>query len=188
MPEREPIAAENIRAQYEDGELLTAMAGQVIPWQIARERLIAARSFWLAGVRGDPRQNGHSAGRPHIRPVLAVWVDGCLYTTSSPDAHKARSLDANPACAIATTTDGLDLVVEGDAVRVRDETRLRSVADAYAARYDWNTQVRGGALDAPYGAPTAGAPPYAVYELTPQVVYGFGTNELFAARSTRWRF
>ena len=32
--------------------------------------------------------------------------------------------------------EGLDLVVGGDAVRVRDEARLQRLADGYAAKYD----------------------------------------------------
>jgi hypothetical protein len=48
--------------------------------------------------------------------------------------------------------------------------------------------VSGGAFHAPYGAPTAGPPPYQPYAVVPDVVYGLGTNETYALRSTRWRF
>ena len=37
-------------------------------------------------------------------------------------------------------------------------------------------------------APTAGPPPYLPYAITPETVYGIGTDEEFATRSTRWRF
>lgn len=40
----------------------------------------------------------------------------------------------------------------------------------------------------PYGAPTAGHPPYRVYELTPAVAYAFGTGSNLEERSTRYRF
>lgn len=36
--------------------------------------------------------------------------------------------------------------------------------------------------------PTAGPPPYEVFEITPTVVFGFGTDEVHAPRSTRWSF
>ncbi len=38
----------------------------------------------------------------------------------------------------------------------------------------------------PYGAPTAGPPPYHLYEITPATV--FGTAGQFAGRATRYRF
>jgi hypothetical protein len=82
----------------------------------------------------------------------------------------------------------MDLVVEGNAARVENETRLVAVADAYQEKYGWPATVRNGTFDAPYGAPTAGPPPYVVYEVTPRVVFGFGTDEELAPRSTRWRF
>ena len=60
--------------------------------------------------------------------------------------------------------------------------------DVYASKYGWPAAVKEGAFDAPYGAPTAGPPPYEVYVITPTVVYGFGTDDEHAPRSTRWQF
>jgi hypothetical protein len=77
-------------------------------------------------------------------------------------------------------------VVEGEAARVKDESKLQRVAHAYAEKYAWQVTVRNAALDADFGAPTAGPPPYAVYELTPSTAFGFGTDETFSP--TRWRF
>jgi hypothetical protein len=45
--------------------------------------------------------------------------------------------------------------------------------------------VRDGAFYAD-GAPTAGPPPYDVYEVRPTVIFGVGTDESFSA--IRWRF
>jgi hypothetical protein len=42
-------------------------------------------------------------------------------------------------------------------------------------------------FDAPYGAPTAGTPPYRAYEITPRLVYAFGTGDDLGVRSTRFR-
>jgi hypothetical protein len=85
-------------------------------------------------------------------------------------------------------TEGLDLVVEAEAARVTDEARLRRVADAYAAKYQWPVTIDDGAFHAEWGAPTAGPSPYYVYALTPLVVYGFGTDDTYGERPTRWRF
>jgi len=43
-------------------------------------------------------------------------------------------------------------------------------------------------FDAPYGAPTAGSPPYRVYEIVPRFVYALGTGDDLGVRSTRFRF
>ena len=42
-------------------------------------------------------------------------------------------------------------------------------------------------FDAPYGAPTAGTPPYRVYEISPRVVCAFGMDNDLGVRSTRFR-
>jgi nitroimidazol reductase NimA-like FMN-containing flavoprotein (pyridoxamine 5'-phosphate oxidase superfamily) len=180
MAEREPVSTENCTAQYEDNQLQPPDPGAVIPWGEARDRLAAADTYWFATVR--------PGGQPHVRPVLAVWVDGVLYSTTSPDARKGRNLAGNPSCSVTVSTDGIDLVVEGTAARVDDDATLQQVAEAYHSKYRWPVTVKDGAFDAPYGAPSAGPPPYQPYAITPTVVYGFGTNDHFAPRATRWRF
>jgi predicted DNA-binding protein (MmcQ/YjbR family) len=42
-----------------------------------------------------------------------------------------------------------------------------AASGAFKASYDWPTVVAGDQLDAEYGAPTSGGPPYNVYEITP---------------------
>jgi hypothetical protein len=86
---------------------------------------------------------------------------------------------------ITAGSPSLDLVVEGRAARITDDAKLRRVAEVYAAKYQWQVTVRDGAFYAD-GAPTAGPPPYDVYEVTPTTAFGFGTDESFNAR--RWRF
>jgi nitroimidazol reductase NimA-like FMN-containing flavoprotein (pyridoxamine 5'-phosphate oxidase superfamily) len=167
-------------ASFDPGGRPPAAADGPLPWPATRDLLSEARFYWLASTRPD--------GRPHVRPVLAVCADGALFTTTSPDAAKARNLERNPQCAMTARTDGLDLVVEGEATRVRDEASLQRVADAYRAKYGWPVTVREGAFDAPYGAPTSGPPPYEVYRVKPAVIFGFGTDDESAPRSTRWEF
>jgi hypothetical protein len=82
--------------------------------------------------------------------------------------------------------EGLDLVIEGETVKVREEPALRRVADEYARQYEWQVTVRDGAFHDTEGAPTAGPPPYDVYRLVPSTAFGFGT--VGGPRPTRWRF
>ena len=147
-------------------------------WAVASRSLSEGQWFWLATVRPD--------GQPHVRPILAVLVDDKLHFVSSKSTRKGKNLASSSHCAITVATDEMHLVVEGEAAKVQDEARLRRVADVYASKYDWPVTVRDGAFYADYGAPTAGPPPYEVYELTPRMAYGFGTEESFSP--TRWRF
>jgi Pyridoxamine 5'-phosphate oxidase len=145
------------------------------PWPEARGRLERAEVYWLATVRPD--------GRPHVTPLIAVWLDGALYFHTGPSERKAKNLAGNAHCAITTgcntLAEGLDLVVEGDAVQVSDETRLERVAEAIASKYGWQVTVRDGALHGEGGEAL-------VYEVRPTTVFGFGKGDPFS--QTRWRF
>lgn len=180
MPERQPRSAENIANQYNDDRMQPSDPESVIPWEEARKRLAQGRTYWIASTRGK--------GAPHVRPVLAVLVEGTLYTTSNPDARKAKNLGANPRFGCTVSTDDIDFIVEGVAQPVTHQTTLEQVAEAYRAKYGWPVEVRDGVFHAPFGAPTAGPPPYQPYALIAEVIFGLGSNEKFAMSSTRWRF
>jgi hypothetical protein len=148
-------------------------------WSMAGEHLEGeSATYWLATVRSN--------GRPHVRPVLAVWMEGGLYFCAGERTCKAKNLSLNSHCALTVEREPLDLVVEGIAVKVRDAATLQRVADAYASAYQWHVTVRDGAFHDTEGAPTAGPPPYDVYQVTPTRAFGFGTDESFSP--TRWDF
>ncbi|HEX7102102.1 MAG TPA: pyridoxamine 5'-phosphate oxidase family protein [Nitrolancea sp.] len=143
-------------------------------WIDAREFLDSARIYWLATVRPD--------GRPHVTPLFSVLVDGALYFSTGPGERKAKNLAANSHCVILTgcnQVDGLDVVVEGEAVRVIDEHRLQHIAAHYASKYNWHYRVRDGAFSGPGGEAL-------VFEVQPTTAFGFGKGERFS--QTRWRF
>jgi general stress protein 26 len=147
-------------------------------WTRARELLQQTEIAWLTTVRPD--------GRPHVTPLIFVWLDEALYVTTGPDERKARNLRQNPHRVVTTgcntLTDGLDLVLEGEAVRLTDDARLQRVADAYATKYGtdmWNFTVHDGAFD-------HGAGRVFVYELRPSTAFGFGKGTVFS--QTRWQF
>ena len=160
--------------------LIAAEPTTVLPWELVRDVLRDTRLYWLATV--------HPVGRPHVRPVLAIWLDGALYSTSTSTSRKGRNLAADPRCTVTARADSMDVVLEGTATRVTSEAALDQVAQAYRAKYNWPVTVTGGAFDAPYGAPTAGSPPYYPYEITPVTVFGFGTADEDGGRTTRYRF
>jgi nitroimidazol reductase NimA-like FMN-containing flavoprotein (pyridoxamine 5'-phosphate oxidase superfamily) len=161
-------------------EVMTGVSVEPIPWSESLARLSGERFYWMATV--------HTSGRPHVRPVLAVWLEGALYSTTNAVAQKGKNIARDPRCSVTARTDGLDLVLEGEARRVTDAATLQRVADTYLEKYEWPPTVQGDAFTAPYGAPTAGLPPYLVYEIKPTVVFGFGTSDELGPRTTRYRF
>jgi hypothetical protein len=145
------------------------------PWTRGREALEMAEIYWLSTVRPD--------GRPHVTPLIAVWLDDALYFSTGPTERKAKNLMQNAHCVLATgcnaLNEGLDLVVAGDAVQVSDAAKLQRLADLYDTKYGWHFDVRDGAFHGEGGRAE-------VYEVRPQTAFGFGKGEPFS--QTRWRF
>ncbi len=147
------------------------------PWADVQERLAGAEIWWLSTVRPD--------GRPHVTPLIAVWVGGALHFCTGADERKALNLAENPRCVLTTGGNdlhaGLDLVVEGDAVRVVDGDRLRTAAQAFESKYGsaWHFDVGDGVF-LHHGSPAL------VFEVRPVKAWGFGREPLYSA--TRWTF
>lgn len=147
-------------------------------WAEARSRLAAAELYWVTTVRPD--------GRPHVTPLLAVWLDDAMYFCTGPTEQKARNLETNTHCTLITgcnaLNNGLDLVVEGDAVRVTDNGRLQRLADEYVTKYGrtWQFTVGDGAFVHPSGQSEA-----LVFEVAPDKVLGFSKGDF---SQTRWVF
>jgi hypothetical protein len=148
------------------------------PWPEARDYLAMAKVYWISTVRPD--------GRPHVTPMAAIWLDDALHFTTGEGERKALNLAANQRCVVTTGTqelDGLDVVVEGEAVRITDPTRLRRLADAYVAKYDQLfvfEVVDGGFRN--NAAEDLGL----AFELHPTKAFAFGKGDQFS--QTRYRF
>ncbi|HEY3060861.1 MAG TPA: pyridoxamine 5'-phosphate oxidase family protein [Chloroflexota bacterium] len=113
-------------------------------WEQTRQALEQAELFLVGTVRAD--------GRPHMTPLVAVWLDDALYFSTGPTEQKAINLKSNPHVILTTGGDdwqhGLNIVVEGDAVQVTDERLLERLAAAWAKKWDgqWHFEVRDGAF------------------------------------------
>ena len=123
-------------------------------------------------------------GQPHLTALGAVWLDGHFYFTSNDDTRKSRNLTANGRCAVSVSLPSIDLVVEGTAHKVTDKATLDRLATVYA-RQGWPATVVNGAFTHEYSAPSAGPPPWYLWQLDPEVAYGVATKEPHGA--TRWR-
>jgi nitroimidazol reductase NimA-like FMN-containing flavoprotein (pyridoxamine 5'-phosphate oxidase superfamily) len=108
-------------------------------WQDTLEAIKQAEIFWISTVRAD--------GRPHVTPLVAVWLDDALHFSTGAGEQKALNLANNPSVALTTGSNGwqsgLDVVVEGEAVRVTDPELLQRLAAAWAQKWDgrWRYSV-----------------------------------------------
>ena len=152
-----------------------------LPWSRAEKQLESASgpavTHFLSTVRPD--------GRPHVAGIGAIWVDGKFYFVSGARTRKSRNLAENAACAIAVKLADIDLVIEGYATKVTDQSTLERLAERYNAE-GWPAVVEGGAFTAPYSAPSAGPAPWDLYEFAPTTAFGVATAEPHGA--TRWQF
>lgn len=136
------------------------------PWSKTRRVLEAAELFWITTVRAD--------GRPHVTPLVAVWLDDAIHFSTGETEQKAMNLRVNHHIVLTTGchtwTDGLDVVVEGDAVAVTDDAMLSRLAASWSGKWDgrWQYQVRGGR----FCHPAAGNA--LVFAVAPSKVLAFG--------------
>lgn len=146
-------------------------------WTDATTILEAAQIYWISSVRPD--------GRPHVTPMIGIWQDDALHFSTGAEERKNLNLVENPHCVITTgcnTMDeqGVDLVLEGEAVRVDDHFTLQRLADTYRTKYGWEFTPHDGKLQGGEGNVAL------VYAVKPVTAFGFSKGTTFS--QTRWRF
>jgi general stress protein 26 len=143
-------------------------------WQETRRVLEEAQLSWICTVRAD--------GRPHLTPLVAVWLDGALYFCTGADEQKGVNLRGNPHVLLLTGCNhwdqGLDVVAEGDAVRVTDDALLTRLAEAWAGKWDgqWQFQVCDGSFQ------NSGGGTAPVFEVRPAKVLVFAKGRFGQTR------
>jgi len=142
-------------------------------WAETRRALETAEMFWICTVRAD--------GRPHVTPLVAVWLDGALHFSTGAGEQKAVNLRSNPHVILTTGCsrwdEGLDVVVEGDAVQVTDDGVLERLAAAWATKWDgrWQFEARDGAFHHPSGEAL-------VFSVRPAKILAFGKGSFTHTR------
>ena len=145
-------------------------------WAATRRALETAELSWIATVRAD--------GRPHVTPLVAVWLDDAVHFATGPDEQKAVNLRSNAHVILMTGCnrwdEGMDVVVEGEAVRVTDDALLERLAEAWTSKWDgrWRYEVSSGCFH--HGPGTA-----FVFRVVPDKVLAFGKGTF---SQTRHRF
>lgn len=87
----------------------------LLPWDWAERRLLASHVYWLATTRPD--------GRPHLMPIWGLWLDRVFYFSTGRQSRKARNLERNAHCVVATEQALEAVVVEGTANEIMDVKR-----------------------------------------------------------------
>ena len=144
-------------------------------WAEARHKLEDAEIFWLSTVRPD--------GRPHVTPLVAIWLDESPWFVTGPGERKATNLASNPQVVLTTgcnaLLEGLDVVVEGHAVQETDKATLERVAESFAAKYPDPFKFTVGDFQ-------GGGGDAFVYRIEPRKAFGF--RHLPTSSQTRWLF
>jgi pyridoxine/pyridoxamine 5'-phosphate oxidase len=139
------------------------------PWPATTKVLEQAELYWLTTVRPD--------GRPHVTPLIGVAEDGVMHFCTGFHEQKARNLEQNTHVALTTGNNswasGLDVVVEGTAVRVTEGDALQRLADAYESKYGsvWHFDVSDGVFVHSGGEGTA-----AVFRIEPSKILAFAKD------------
>jgi nitroimidazol reductase NimA-like FMN-containing flavoprotein (pyridoxamine 5'-phosphate oxidase superfamily) len=148
-------------------------------WTDAEAALTAAQLAWITTVRAD--------GRPHVTPLVTVWLDGVLHFCTGPGEQKARNLAAHPHVAVTTGCnrwdEGLDVVVEGEARRVTDGPTLERLAAAWAQKWDGKSWLFRPA-DGGFTHDEAPDQVAHVYAVDPTKVLAFGKSPFTHTRHT----
>jgi general stress protein 26 len=146
-------------------------------WDQARTVLEDAQLAWISTVRAD--------GRPHVTPLVTVWLDDVLYFTTGAEEQKAVNLAQNANVVLTTGCNdwqaGLDVAVEGVAERVANPALLDRLATAWAEKWDgsWQFTVGAGVFVNDTGGEAL------VYAVAPDKVLAFGKGTF---SHTRHRF
>jgi nitroimidazol reductase NimA-like FMN-containing flavoprotein (pyridoxamine 5'-phosphate oxidase superfamily) len=133
-------------------------------WADTRRAIEEAELFWVSTVRAD--------GRPHLTPLVAVWLDDALHFTTGAAEQKAINLRHNDAVLLTTGCNqwdrGTDVVVEGRAVPVTDRATLERLAAAWREKWDgrWEFEPRDGGFHHDAGDAL-------VFSVTPTLVLAF---------------
>lgn len=148
-------------------------------WEQTRQALEAAELFWISTVRAD--------GRPHVTPLVAVWADGAVHFSTGAQEQKGINLRANPHVVLTTGCNswdqGLDVVVEGDAVQVTDKATLERLAAVWTTKWDgrWQFTAGDGCFRHPGGSGEA-----LVFTVSPAKVFAHAKGDPFGATTHRF--
>jgi hypothetical protein len=145
----------------------------LLPWSWAEQRLKKSHNYWISTITAD----GSKRPKPHTMVVWALWQDGALIFSTGSKSRKARNLERNPNCVIATELAHEAVIVEGIA-EIADVAARRKMIPACERKYKFDLSTMKDdmlSMKEP------------VYVVRPRVVFGLWEKH-FQNKSTRWTF
>jgi hypothetical protein len=138
----------------------------LLDWSHVQERMKNAKVYWVSTVTPQ--------GKPQTRPVDGLWLDNKFYFGGDPKTKRSRNLYSNPAVSIHLEEGYNVVILEGDALPLKNPGRelATRLADASNSKYGY-----GMTADSYMGEGT--------FVLQPRVVFAW-TQALTDA--TRWKF
>jgi nitroimidazol reductase NimA-like FMN-containing flavoprotein (pyridoxamine 5'-phosphate oxidase superfamily) len=152
-------------------------AATAVGWDETRKVLETAELFWISTVR--------AGGRPHVTPIVAVWADDAVCFCTGAEEQKFINLQTHPHVVLTTGCaqweGGLDVVVEGEAVRVTDEAALNRIAAAFTTKWNgrWQYEVADGGFG--HGGHLA-----IVFSVKPAKVFAHAKGDPFGATTHKF--
>jgi PPOX class probable F420-dependent enzyme len=156
----EPTAG---RPRMVEGYGIAKTESGMLAWNDVRERLAAARNYWVATTRAN--------GRPHVMPVWGLWWDETFYFSTDATSQKGRNLAANPEVVVHLESGDDVVIIEGRAARISDEPTLTEFANRYDAKYQFR--------------PDTSNPAFAFFLVRPSRVFAWREAD-FPTSATRW--
>jgi len=138
----------------------------VMPWSWAVERLTASHDYWVATTWPD--------GRPQVTPVWGAWMDDALWFSCGNHSRKARNLDRDARCSVATSDAYQPVVLDAVVERINDRGAVQRFTGVSNAKYEVDYSVDFFADNALYAA-------------RPQSAFGLDEAD-FVGSPTRWQF
>jgi hypothetical protein len=143
--------------------------GELLSWSVVDERIRSASNYWITTVTPE--------GRPHARPLDAVWVDGALCFGGSPETRWVRNLEANPSISVQLASTSDVVILEGDVQRVTEPDHPLATASTVASREKYPQYFSG--PNAMQFRP--------FWAFRPRIIYAWSL-EKFPQDATRWTF
>lgn len=113
---------------------------ELMPWSYVEEKLQKALNYWLSTVSAE--------GRPHVRPVDGVWVQGALCFGGSPEARWVRNLERGSPVTLNLGSEEEAIILEGAAELITDATHPLGTVSAVASKEKYPQYYTGEAADA----------------------------------------
>jgi general stress protein 26 len=82
-------------------------SGELVAWQHVEERLATERVYWVTSVGRN--------GRPHVRPIDGLYLDGAIYIGGSPKTRWVKAVRSNPHVTVNLGSISDVVIFEGDA-------------------------------------------------------------------------